>query len=80
VPLKSTGHRNTAGPEKVEEELMTMARAQEQQRRATVKVSRKSGASFFLVPYYLFAERSNPKKGRNEKANSYLVVLFFFTD
>jgi hypothetical protein len=47
VPLKSTGHRNTAGPEKVKEEPMAMARAQEQQRRATVKVSRKSGASFF---------------------------------
>jgi hypothetical protein len=32
----------------------------------------------FLVPYYLFAERSNPKKGRNEKVTSYLVVLFFY--
>jgi hypothetical protein len=37
VPLKSTGHRNTGTwPKKVEEELMTTMRVQEQQRRTMV--------------------------------------------
>jgi hypothetical protein len=67
VSLKSTGYRNTeTGPEEVEEDSITMARAQ-----------KKSGtSSFFKVPYCpVVKRRQNEPAKRTTDINS---GLFFF--
>jgi hypothetical protein len=55
VPSKSTEHHKTGTePEKVEQERMATARAQDEQRRAMAKANRKSGVSSFLCYFSLF--------------------------
>jgi hypothetical protein len=57
VPLKSTGHRKTGvEPEKVEEELMAMVRAQDKQRRATTKAQRKYFFSTLLYRWQFVSD------------------------
>jgi hypothetical protein len=76
-------HRNRkAGtkPEEVEEEPMATARAQVEQRQATVKAQRKSGASFFLLSTLLSVcgkkgQRESQKKRPTETSSP--LFLFF---
>jgi hypothetical protein len=53
VPLKSIGHRNNeTGAEEVEQEPMSTAREQAQQRQPTAKVQRKSGAGGIFFSFF----------------------------
>jgi hypothetical protein len=55
VPSKSTEHHKTGTePEKVEQERMATARAQDEQRRAMAKANRKSGVSSFMLFFSFF--------------------------
>jgi hypothetical protein len=58
-------------PKEVKEEPMTMTRAQEQQRLATVKAKRKSGASsFFSTLLFLEGQYEASKTKSPETANN----------
>jgi hypothetical protein len=68
VPLKSIEHHNTGiGPEEIEEEPMVMVRAQEQQRRATMRAQKKNGVSNFFAIVSVQRNKRNQKGGAQEQ-------------
>jgi hypothetical protein len=74
-------HRNRkvgTKPEEVEKEPMATARAQVEQRQATVKAQRKSGASFFLLSTLLSVCGKKGQRESQKKDQQKLVVLFSF--
>jgi hypothetical protein len=68
VSLKSIEHHNTGiGPEEIEEEPIVMVRAQEQQRRATMRAQKKNGVSIFFSIVSVQRNKRNQKGGAQEQ-------------